>query len=80
LELSPPFHMDKLCHFLDKPLPSGGYPHANSTGDYIPKIYNRRNKSIALAGRRLGGIFLTLIPIAALIWYGYFWLCEGEML
>ncbi|KFZ25481.1 hypothetical protein V502_00040 [Pseudogymnoascus sp. VKM F-4520 (FW-2644)] len=73
LELSPPFHLDELCNFLGKPIPPDGYPHANSTQEYTPKIYRRRNKSLALALKRLGRIFFQLFPFTLLLWYIYHW-------
>ncbi|KAK5996010.1 hypothetical protein PT974_04433 [Cladobotryum mycophilum] len=69
LELSPPFDMEKLCGFLDKPLPSSSYPHVNNKEEFIQKVINRRNKSMGFALRRLGKTSLMLVPILGLLWY-----------
>lgn len=72
LELSPPFDLTTLCDFLGKPTPSCGYPHVNSTDEYISRISERRNKSIIMAMMRLVKFLLQLLPV--LIVSGGFWM------
>lgn len=69
LEFEAPYGWEKLCAFLDQPVPPEPYPRINETSSFAAKMYVWRNKAVSNVFRRMSKVLIFLVPAASCIWY-----------